>query len=257
MEQVVKDNFSELIPFLEKLNINLAPKNNDLNEIEVKSKCEDDIFKNLKDSGFEYDRTEYQRNFLYDFKDERNKKNKVVCRVRRIRNLSDASQDIVLTLKKKIETNDNFKEQLELETVVNEDNLENLDFSLNDSGLEIKFLYEKFRHIFYKDDLNVEISVDVLPLIGRFIEIEGSREDIKKASMLLGINDESLSDSSYINLLKSHNRGDGKEYRFAQYDSFLIAEREIMYISQYWPMCMGCSHSSCGSCGGSCHSCGK
>ena len=255
MEQLIKENFEVLTPFLEKVNFNFYSNGDDSKEIEVKVKAEDDIFKKLKEANFEYVTSKYQRNFMYDFKEQGLKKNGVVCRVRRERDLKSGSQDIILTLKKRVETEDKFKEQIEIESKVSDDDLEKLDNALNDSNLVTWFLYEKFRHIFSLKGVNVEVVVDVLPLIGRFVEIEGEREEILKALKIIGIEENDTQKSSYINLFKSHNRGTGNEFRFSQYESFLVAEKEIMLISEFWPLQESSCGHSCSCCSHSCHSC--
>ena len=257
MEQIIKENFKVLTLFLEKIDFNFYSKNDCLKEIEVKVKVEEDIFKKLKEADTEYVTSKYERNFMYDLKGQDLKKDGVVCRVRRERDLRSGAQNILLTLKKRVETQDNFKEQIELESKVSDEELEKLDNALNESNLVTWFLYEKFRHIFKVKDANVEIVVDVLPLIGRFIEIEGEREEILKALKIIGIEEKDTQKSSYINLFKSHKRGTLNEYKFSQYEAFLVAEKEIMLISENWPLSESSCGHSCSCCSHSCHSCSE
>lgn len=255
MQEIIKENFEILMPFLEKMNLNFFSNNDSSKEIELKVKVNDDIFKKLYEAGFLYVKTVYERNFLYDFKEENLKKANSICRIRRERNLGNGVQDIILTLKKNIKSDDIYKEEIELETHISEDKLEALDDALNDSNLGSVFVYEKFRHVFSINDMDVVLLVDVLPLIGRFIEVEGSKEEIQKVLSLLNIQNDDTQKSNYMALLKSHARGDGREYRFSKYDSFLIAQKEIMMISECWPMNeSSCSHS-CSCCSHSCSGC--
>ncbi|MGI6679886.1 MAG: hypothetical protein ACOX3T_00080 [Bdellovibrionota bacterium] len=166
MNKTVKDNFKELESFLENIfleniNVNFFVKNKEseqgnasqskikepnikendikeanIKEIEIKEKCDDSIFRTLKDLEFEYIKTNYERNFLYDFKDETCKKSHIICRVRRERSLEDGGQNIILTLKKRVETTDNFKEYIEFESNILEDDLEKLEDVFNKSFIK-------------------------------------------------------------------------------------------------------------------------
>ena len=63
MEQIIKDNFNLLTPFLEKANFNFYSNGKNSKEVEVKVKVEEDIFKKLKEADAEYVTSKYQRNF--------------------------------------------------------------------------------------------------------------------------------------------------------------------------------------------------
>ncbi len=255
MKEEVYKNFEHLIPLLEKLGVDFYSKSEDKTEKEVKIKCDDEIFKAIKNADFEYVTSTFERNFLYDFKTSDNYQKGVVCRIRRERSLEDANQKTILTLKKKVKSQDDIKmkSNLEFESIISENDLEKLDLALQDVELNPVFLYEKIRHTFSNKTLQVELVIDVLPSLGRYMEIEGDEDNIFSALEKLGIDKKNINDSSYVSLFKSLKNSSEREHRFSKEEVFFIVENEMYLISNFWHL-SSCS-GSCSSCGGSCHGC--
>ena len=87
----------------------------------------------------------------------------------------------MLTYKEKLDTDDDFKHQIEFETIVSDaDAAENIIQKL---GYKLSVVYEKHRRSWrYK---NVEVVLDELPF-GYYMEIEGSMKDILIVEKQLG-----------------------------------------------------------------------
>ncbi len=253
MKEEVYKIFEHLVPLLEKIDADFYSKSGDKIEKEIKIKCGDEVFATIKDAGFEYVSSKFERNFLYDFKTSDNFQKGVVCRIRRERCLDDAKQNTILTLKKKIKSSDNVKNHIEYESVIKEDDLEKLDLAFQDVGLNPVFLYEKLRHTFKSRDFNVELVVDFLPSLGRYIEIEGMEDDILSMAKKLKFDNKNIMNSNYIELFKSLKNSDEKEHRFSKEEIFFVVENEMFLISKFWAL-SSCS-GSCHSCGGSCSGC--
>ncbi|MBN1896380.1 MAG: class IV adenylate cyclase [Candidatus Aenigmarchaeota archaeon] len=101
---------------------------------------------------------------------------------------------IVLTHKRKPKNhNPDFKVQEETDVIV--DISENAKKILERLGYEKSWIYEKRRQIWILD--GVEVLIDELPLIGNFIEIEGSEEEIKSTAKKLGFYMKDASTKNY------------------------------------------------------------
>lgn len=94
-----------------------------------------------------------------------------------------------------------FKSRLETEITV--DNARDAALLLNALGFKHVLSFEKRRLRFALDGCNVEL--DELPVIGRFIEIEGPTEQsVVAVRQKLGLADEPIIRSSYIAMLRTH-----------------------------------------------------
>jgi adenylate cyclase class 2 len=86
-----------------------------------------------------------------------------------------------LTYKEKVTTAGEFKHQIEFETLVSDVNA--TESIIEKLGYKLSVVYEKHRKSWHFR--NVEVVLDELPF-GYFMEIEGSRKDIRAVEKLLG-----------------------------------------------------------------------
>ncbi len=92
-----------------------------------------------------------------------------------------------------------------LETELDVDNARDAAMLLGALGYHHVLSFEKRRIRYELDGCNVEL--DELPVIGRFIEIEGSSEEaVIAVRAKLGLADEPIIRSSYIAMLKTHQQ---------------------------------------------------
>ena len=92
-----------------------------------------------------------------------------------------------------------------LESELDVDNARDAAVLLGALGYQHVLSFEKRRIRYVLDGCNVEL--DELPVIGRFVEIEGSSEDaVIAARAKLGLADEPIIRSSYIAMLKTHQQ---------------------------------------------------
>ncbi|MEM6507068.1 MAG: CYTH domain-containing protein, partial [Planctomycetota bacterium] len=85
------------------------------------------------------------------------------------------------------------------------DNARDAALLLGALGYHHVLSFEKRRIRYELDGCNVEL--DELPIIGRFVEIEGPSEDaVLAVREKLGLSDEPLIRSSYIAMLKTHQQ---------------------------------------------------
>lgn len=92
-----------------------------------------------------------------------------------------------------------------VESELDVDNARDAALLLGALGYHHVLSFEKRRIRYLLDGCNVEL--DELPIIGRFIEIEGSSEDaVIAVREKLGLADEPIIRSSYIAMLKTHQQ---------------------------------------------------
>lgn len=92
-----------------------------------------------------------------------------------------------------------------LESELDVDNARDAAILLGALGFHHVLSFEKRRVRYLLDGCNVEL--DELPIIGRFIEIEGPSEDaVISVREKLGLADEPIIRSSYIAMLKTHQQ---------------------------------------------------
>ena len=178
-------------------------------EIEIKIKVDDlkKIRRKIIKLGF---RTiapySFEHNILFDTKDERLKKNKLLLRLRKI------EDKYIVTFKHPPEQSpdaSHYKIREEKEIEVSD--YENIKSIFTGLGFKVFFIYEKYREIF--DNGNVKIMMDHTP-IGDYIEIEGDAEGIDKTAAQLGYSKSDYITDNYMTLYKrKHKTG------FMQFDS--------------------------------------
>lgn len=100
-----------------------------------------------------------------------------------------------LTYKQRVATEDDFKRQIEFETMVSDvDAMENI---IEQLGYKLATVYEKHRKTWRLG--NVEVVLDELPF-GYYMEIEGPMDDIRVAEDLLGAGDLEIEARGYPRL---------------------------------------------------------
>lgn len=119
----------------------------------------------------------------------------------------------ILTYKEKVETDDDFKHQIEFETEVSD--VDATESIIEKLGYKLSVIYEKHRKSWHMD--NVEVVLDELPF-GYYMEIEGSMEDILAAEKLLGAENLEPESRGYPRLTLKYGKrqGDVVESRFAK-----------------------------------------
>lgn len=121
----------------------------------------------LKEKSFKFVDRYFEQNLVFDFKDNRLKKQGKLLRLRTIRDRH------ILCFKTPIkEHSSNLKSMEEVETDV--ENRENVIIILKNLGLNISFRYEKIREKWKRE--SVVVCLDILPF-GDYLEIE-SKDDI-------------------------------------------------------------------------------
>lgn len=132
-----------------------------------------------------------EENTLYDFPSETLYKKRQALRVREI------GKKTFLTFKGTPQKSRKFKIRDEYETEVK--NQKQLNKILKATGLVPVFDYQKYRTVFKKGPL--KICLDELS-IGKFIELEGERNEIVKFAKALGFSKDEFIKLDYIHLIK-------------------------------------------------------
>jgi adenylate cyclase class 2 len=130
----------------------------------------------LGELGAEFTDESFEENYLHKggVLDERG----AVLRLRK------TDKRTTLTYKEKVATEDEFKRQIEFETMVSDvDGMENI---IEQLGYKLAIVYEKHRKTWRLG--NVEVVLDELPF-GYYMEIEGPMDDIIVAENLLNAGD--------------------------------------------------------------------
>jgi len=138
----------------------------------------------LEEAGAEFEREDFETNTIYGggTLDE----NLAVLRIRTTENSA------LLTYKKRIENQYDVKQQIEVETKVEDPGA--LAEIVTNLGFTPRLVYEKRRQTWRFR--SVEILLDELPF-GFFMEIEGSITSIKEAEMILGFEDLEVEHETY------------------------------------------------------------
>ena len=111
----------------------------------------------------------------------------------------------ILTLKKGI-SKDEFKEAEEIETEIS--SFEKAREILRKLGYEVSWVYEKKRKVYILG--NAKISLDILPFAS-FIEIEGSREEIRKVAEKLNLDIKKGITRTYREIYEDFCKKEGRE----------------------------------------------
>ncbi len=151
----------------------------------------DEVRARLPQLGAKCEGEEFEVNTLYT--GDAVELNQAVLRLRRIDNRA------LLTYKERVGTRTDIKEQLELETGV--DNPDALEFILEALGYYPALLYEKRRETWRLGA--TEIVVDELPF-GLFMEIEGEEQSIRDIESRLAIKRLTAEESTYPRLTMKH-----------------------------------------------------
>ena len=170
-----------------------------MKEIEIKLKVEGfNKYKNiLLKNGFKIIlKNTFERNLIFDTNNNELKNKKYLLRLRKEENKT------ILTFKKPINSiKDEYKKKEEIEVEVSD--FEKAKTILFNLGFEIKFIYEKYREIYKKD--NTLVMFDKTP-IGNYIEIEGEPDDIDKTAILLGFKKDDYINKTYRYLFSETKR---------------------------------------------------
>lgn len=139
-----------------------------------------DLTAKLTELGATFSYETFEENYLHrgGVLDERN----AVLRLRK----SDLRT--TLTYKEKVPTENDFKHQIEHETIVAD--VDATEKIIEKLGYTLSIVYEKHRKAWHLGSVggDVEVVLDELPF-GYYMEIEGSIENILAAEKLLGIED--------------------------------------------------------------------
>lgn len=93
------------------------------------------------------------------------------------------------------------------ETEITVDSLQNAKKIIEGIGFEKSWIYEKNRQVWFLD--GVEVLIDELPLIGNFIEIEGTEKEIEFTAKKLGFDMKDAITKNYEKLYKEYIKGNG------------------------------------------------
>jgi len=173
------------------------------NKLEIEVKIEVDDLKKIKQRilklGFwviaPY---AFEHNILFDTKDERLRKNKLLLRLRKV------DDKYIVTFKHPPgQSLDASHYKIRAEKEIEVSDYETVKSIFSGLGFKVFFIYEKYREIF--DNGNVKIMMDHTP-IGDFIEIEGDAEGIDKTAAQLGYSKSDYITDNYRTLFKKKNK---------------------------------------------------
>ena len=182
-------------------------------EIKIRAQSHEPIRQMLRDAGAQYVSRVLETNRLLDLPDGTLSRARCGLRVRAIEVLDGDGPAATLTYKGPRKAG-RFKRREELEVTV-EDGAAMLSI-LQALGYCEKFVFEKRRESWRMDDCRVEL--DEVPLLGRFVEVEGPTEAaIDAAVERLGLAGQAIEPQSYVGLL-TERAGDRasnpREFRF-------------------------------------------
>ncbi len=148
-----------------------------MKEIEIKFKLENPeaVRRNLLELGGNYEGTVHEENYIYDFPDLRLKKEKKLLRLRK------ENDKAYLTFKSSL-SDEEFKITEEFETEVS--NFSQTDKILQALGFHVVWIYKKEKENWSL--FGTKISIDKLPYLGWWMEIEGEKNSIKNVVRSLG-----------------------------------------------------------------------
>jgi len=153
----------------------------------------------LEEKGAKFHGKAFQRTVRFDSENLDLESSKTFIRVR-------SGFNNVVTLKKKVNTNKNVFERVELETEVKD--IEVMRQIFHYLGYTKEFIMEKYRSNWsYR---GTEISFDEMPF-GHFVEIEGEEDDILKTVNELGLNIDRKITVTYWDLFDEYKKKTGAE----------------------------------------------
>lgn len=157
----------------------------------------------LTEIGAEFAYESFEENYLHrgGVLDDRN----AVLRIRK------TAENTLLTYKEKLETQGEYKQQIEFETKIGD--VEAMESIIERLGYKLSAVYEKHRKAWHFG--KTEIVLDELPF-GYYMEIEGDIEAIERAEKKLGIAHLELEPRGYPRLTAKLGEqvGDVMEARF-------------------------------------------
>lgn len=180
---------NKMMSFEERVEPNdLFGDENHFEEYEIKFGCSDDIFKKLKAISCEYKSAAIEKNFIYDNKTMYMHGIDARLRIRTFNDVYSTNNTALITVKKPKPVNAEFgAREFEAELLLEGEEALNISKLFEYNGLNIVSSYERVRHYISSEELNVKFDVDLFPNIGRFVEIEGTEDNVMKAAALLNI----------------------------------------------------------------------
>ena len=174
-------------------------------EVEAKIKVDnfDRLRARLEQLGAAYEGECLERNWILDDADGRLHKSGMLLRVR-----NNGGVDGILTVKRRIDGGD-FKTREEVESMV--DSTDDLLRQMEMVGFGTHWIYEKRRQTWLWRDCMV--TLDELPEIGCFVEIEGTPDKIRGVAAELGLSPENHIDDNYMGLWFKHLEAKGEAPR--------------------------------------------
>lgn len=158
----------------------------------------------------------HERNLIFDRSGGELRKRGERLRLRIVRDLEESEASPVLTFKGKRVDDDALKQRPEVEVGVTDS--ESAVQLLCAMGFDCIFSYEKQRESWVLGRCRVEL--DHLPLLGRFIEVEGSDPDhVRETIDALGLADRPTINRGYVGMLRRHLRQEGLDRRHVSFDA--------------------------------------
>ncbi|MBN1787900.1 MAG: class IV adenylate cyclase [Sedimentisphaerales bacterium] len=183
-------------------------------EIELKLKVDslEPTIEKLKQLGAEFDGDYIQTDSYYDDTEDSLVNSDRCLRIRKHKN--HAGEAIELTYKG-ARQNHRFKSRREIGLKV--EKAEELSHVFNELGYKEKLTFEKKRSLWeFKD---CKIALDELPLLGKFVEIEGPDDStIEEVQKLLGLDNIQHTPKSYAHLMEDAIKKTGTKSRKISFD---------------------------------------
>lgn len=171
-------------------------------EIEAKMKVEsfDAVLGRLREAGAKRMGAEFETNIYFDTADRSLLNNDKGLRLRRSRDTSSGKETFIITVKGRQQEGELKNRQEDEVTVTDGAAAEGV---LNALGFNRTLSFEKRRESWRLGGTKVEL--DELPILGRFVEIEGPDETtVFKVRKELGMSNVPLIKTSYISMLWNH-----------------------------------------------------
>lgn len=170
-------------------------------EIELKFKIESplSVGEKLKKAKAKFLGKVFERTFRFDTKSNDLKKQGKFLRVK-------VGFKNTLTFKRKAKLKDlKFKEREEIELEISDP--KKMEIILRNLGFTKMTIMEKYRQKWHLK--NAEISIDRLPKMGNFVEIEGKKKAIRKVVKILGLNFKDGITATYWDLWEDYRKKKG------------------------------------------------
>lgn len=191
---------NQAISFEDRVNSNNDRKDNEnlFEEYEIKFKYFDKLPHLLKDSGARYLGACVEKSVIFD--DDAMSLHAINARLR-IRTFYDLygnNNTSLVTLKQpKPKSSQYGMREFEAETLIKDTNPNDVEDAFYKNGLKKISSYERIRHYVTTNDGMVKIDVDLLPDIGRFVEMEGNEAAVLAAARSINVDLSALIDDPY------------------------------------------------------------